>query len=691
MKSIADHELQPGIALWWLLSVLVGGMLGGTAHAAGAVSASTGVRRVPEKTLAAGRYTRIADLHTMPAEVAAKAIPVTVKGVLTAFSGFRDWFFLEDGSGGIAVNRNEHTDVTVGDLLEVRGRTVPGRFASSLDTEQVRVIRHGVVGAPRIFPYAELEGGLLDSGLISIRGVVRSARVTTLWDKQVLTLNVAMDGAQVTVLVQHYRGDGARLVDAGVEIKGVCGTIYNGKQQFTGVRLFVDDERDVRVVEAPPSDPFAAPRRAIRNAMQFCSAARTKHRMKIEGVVTMQVPGHFLYVQDGNDGMEVTTTQEQRVAPGTLVEVAGFPTSTGGYSPALRDGTFRVMGTGAAVAPVRLSMGDFVRKADTYEYAPYDSQLVALRGTVLETNVGPKEATWLLRLGDSVFTAVLDVGLGASAGEGIANGSVVSVVGVLTVQVNQEQNATAVRILMRDRGDLVVVKTASWWTPAHAWMVVSSLVLVILGIGLWVAMLRQRVERQTKLLRVSEERFRKQAQTDTLTGLASRSYLQEQMREAIGAARGGGAQVGLLMIDLDHFKEVNDTLGHHVGDDLLRVVAGRLRMSVRKSDLVARMGGDEFVVLLRGMDGEEDLERIGEKVVGSVGAPAEVGGRWMNVSASVGACLYRRGYGDGETLLRYADAALYRAKDAGRNTLRIYRDGMADEAALAVSEALVGS
>jgi diguanylate cyclase (GGDEF)-like protein len=185
-------------------------------------------------------------------------------------------------------------------------------------------------------------------------------------------------------------------------------------------------------------------------------------------------------------------------------------------------------------------------------------------------------------------------------------------------------------------------------------------------------MLRRQVLRQTSLLRESEGRFRNQAQIDTLTGVSSRAFLHEQLESAVAGARRLGGWIGVMMLDLDHFKQVNDTLGHHVGDALLCIVAHRIRATVRKTDVVARMGGDEFVVLLMDIGNAAEAATVGAKLVANVAVPAEIDGRQMAVSASVGVCVYPSGGTDGDTLLQRCDEAMYRAKKKGRNSSCVY-------------------
>ena len=155
---------------------------------------------------------------------------------------------------------------------------------------------------------------------------------------------------------------------------------------------------------------------------------------------------------------------------------------------------------------------------------------------------------------------------------------------------------------------------------------------------------------------------------DFLTGLPNRQLLDDRLGNAIQRARRHSQTLALLMLDLDHFKRVNDSLGHHVGDELLKTTALRLRSCVRGSDTVARLGGDEFIVLVEELDEPRAAERVAEKIVEALAEPIYVGEHCLHVSASVGLAFYPDDAGSGSVmqLMRSADAAMYRAKEAGR-------------------------
>lgn len=163
---------------------------------------------------------------------------------------------------------------------------------------------------------------------------------------------------------------------------------------------------------------------------------------------------------------------------------------------------------------------------------------------------------------------------------------------------------------------------------------------------------------------------------DPLTGLANRVLLEDRLRQAIERRQRTGENFALLMLDLDHFKKVNDVLGHHAGDELLMSVAKRLRKLTRETDTVARLGGDEFVVVQSGVSSERDAQLLCHRIVNILGEPIVINGREVKAGASIGAILGDQTNGDASEYMRLADIALYRAKDDGRNTFRFFTDAM---------------
>ena len=172
----------------------------------------------------------------------------------------------------------------------------------------------------------------------------------------------------------------------------------------------------------------------------------------------------------------------------------------------------------------------------------------------------------------------------------------------------------------------------------------------------------------------AEERIQALAFYDQLTGLANRFSLHEWLTQARGLAGRNEEQMALMMIDLDNFKTINDTLGHHVGDLLLVEVAKRLEASVRHTDLVARLGGDEFVVVLSGIDSPADAAHVADKILAATSAPCILERNELRTSASIGISLFPGDATANEDLIKKADAAMYHAKSSGRSNYQFFKE-----------------
>jgi diguanylate cyclase (GGDEF)-like protein/PAS domain S-box-containing protein len=173
-----------------------------------------------------------------------------------------------------------------------------------------------------------------------------------------------------------------------------------------------------------------------------------------------------------------------------------------------------------------------------------------------------------------------------------------------------------------------------------------------------------------------EERIRHMAHHDALTDLPNRVLLYDRVGQLLARARRGGQMLAVLFIDLDRFKNVNDSLGHQVGDRLLQLVAERLRACVRESDTVARLGGDEFVVVVPDLAQPADAAGVAQKLLESLAQPFRIDSHDLHITPSVGICAYPDDGEDVETLMRNADTAMYHAKEMGRNNYQFFTAGM---------------
>lgn len=178
------------------------------------------------------------------------------------------------------------------------------------------------------------------------------------------------------------------------------------------------------------------------------------------------------------------------------------------------------------------------------------------------------------------------------------------------------------------------------------------------------------------------------AQHDVLTGLANRTLLTERLTRALGLAKRKQKKIGLLFIDIDNFKNINDSRGHAVGDRLLQIIARRLESVVRVTDTVCRQGGDEFVVLLTEIEHSEDAAHVADKMIAAFAAPQQIHEQPIAVTLSIGISLYPNDGSNVDALFQRADSAMYRAKMCGRNNYQFYSSGVDTPLIAATNSAL---
>ena len=173
-----------------------------------------------------------------------------------------------------------------------------------------------------------------------------------------------------------------------------------------------------------------------------------------------------------------------------------------------------------------------------------------------------------------------------------------------------------------------------------------------------------------------EEQIRRMAHFDSLTSLPNRILLMDRLEQALAISQRNQSRTGVIFMDLDHFKEINDNLGHHVGDMLLQQVAERIRENLREVDTVSRLGGDEFVMVLPELRQSEDAQIIAHKLLRALAEEFFIAGEKLTITPSLGISIYPDHNDDAGMLIRLADKAMYHSKQAGRNTCRVYDPAM---------------
>lgn len=200
-------------------------------------------------------------------------------------------------------------------------------------------------------------------------------------------------------------------------------------------------------------------------------------------------------------------------------------------------------------------------------------------------------------------------------------------------------------------------------------MELSASEMVLAGQRYFVGIVRDITERK-----LAEEKIAHLAHYDYLTDLPNRALLLQSLEHGLALAKRNSFKTAILFLDLDGFKKVNDTLGHDAGDMLLRGVSKRLKETIRASDTVARVGGDEFIFILNEIGTDENAALMANKIIAALGEPFELKGQHCKVGGSIGIAIYPDASTDSDTLIKLADNAMYLAKQSGKNTYRFYRD-----------------
>ncbi len=615
--------------------------------------------------------------HSLTSEQAARAYPIHInRAVVTYYdpsigSG-RAALFVHDETGSIyaELTAGSTGNLPPGTLIDVSGVSGAGEFAPIIAHPQVKVIGHAPLPAnPRRDSLTLLATGAEDTQWVEAEGLIHSA---VEYGHYVL-LQLAMEGGNATVvLVKEAGANYAGLVDAKVRVHANAGPTFNRSLQMIGVRLMCPNLSAIQIVEAPPGDSFKLPILPIDKLLRWDEVNASFHRVHLRGRVTLQWPGSLLCVRDATRGICAQTPQQTHVAVGDDVDVVGFAEAEDS-APVLTEAEFRSAGTSGPLAALPVT-------AEQALFGKHDSELIQIEGQLIGKDLASSDTTLLVSSGKTIFTALLPKDLaGAEAGTWRI-GSVLRITGICSVRLDAQKSAIgegmavpkAIRVLMRSPRDVAVLESPPWWTVGRVFVLLALALLGTLAVLGWVVALRRRVEQQTSLLRESEERFRHMALHDALTGVATRLLLQDRLNMAVETAKRHQVGLALLMLDIDRFKRTNDTFGHGAGDEVLRVTADRLMKAVRKSDTVARIGGDEFVVLLPGLRDPQSVEQFAANLVVTLSVPIPFAGRFLPVSVSIGVCTAPAEQLDADTLLKNADLALYRAKAGGRGAYKVY-------------------
>jgi len=671
-----------------------------------------------------GALTTVAAVSALPRGRAALALPVRITGVVTYNDADWEQLFLQDRTRGIFVRYSGAVPaLRVGDKVTVIGLTNAGDFAPVLVAP--RFIHDGTAPLPAPIPVtaSQAASGMLDSQRVEIQGIVHPVDRT---QPRHLGFELYADfgRVRVTAAPTFSIADLRRMEDARVSIRGVFGTVFNSRRQLVGYQLNVASPADIQVIEPATPDPFSLPATAVGALLGYSPQARFGHRIKVSGTVTMVEPGS-LYLQDDSGGVQVRG-DTAGLHRGDLVDALGYPTVVGRYSPVLTDAVFRPLGRKVLATAKSATIDDLLRGRYDSQLVTVEGKLLDAidepsgKSLLLQSGIHtfsaqlgktdshrknwPPQVGSVLRL-TGISTADVDPD---------------------KIYLLLQQQPISFRILLRTTSDVAVLKAPPFWNLRNAFLLIVTFAFAILAALVWGGALRRRLELQRLALRRAAEtnqaiadlscamnevsdrqefdaqvsvrgtpevarlvvgfntmltelrlaqrasrdaeaRLMQQALTDELTGLPNRRHLSEHLAQSLALARRNGTLMALLYIDLDGFKLVNDSFGHAAGDLLLTEVAERLRARTRKSDSLARIGGDEFTVILNGIGQREDAQTAADDMLRALSQPFEIAGQDMTIGASIGICTFPDHANDETDLLQQADSAMYAAKRAGRN------------------------
>ena len=680
---------------------------------------TTGIRVSEIQTVAAVRE--------LPEERASLALPVRISGVITYNDPEWRQLYLQDATGGIySKYSGARTELHAGEKVTVVGLTNAGGFAPVIVAP--KFMNEGAAPLPSPLPVTAIEaaGGMRDSQFVQVQGVIHPVKIGE-EAAHLFTFELYSSFGQIHVYISSlpsYIQRLRQLEDARVSIRGVFSTVFNSRRQLIGYQLLITSPDDIQVIEPSVQNPFELTPIPIGELLQYSDRVKSGHRVKVKGWVTM-VGRDSLYVQDDSGGVEVHGDNAS-LQPGDLVEALGYPSLVGRYSPVLTDAVFRSLGRKVPTFAKTATIESILQGQYDSQLVSIEGKLLASidgpsgKSLLLQSGIHTFAAE--LNTNDSGAEGWLPKDGSVLRLTGICSAQV----DPNKLYLFLRQQPVGFKVLLRSPSDVTLVKAAPFWNLQHAFLALVTFALVILVALMWVSALRRRVrvqklalqkaaetakaiedlsnamlevstsqefnttvsvrgseevaqlvvgfngmlselQRSEQANREAEAKLQRQALTDELTQLPNRRHLSDHLSQSLAAAKCDNSMLALLYIDLDGFKLVNDSLGHVTGDVLLVQVAERLGSRLRKSDTLARIGGDEFTAILKGIKKKDEAQTVAENLLKALARPFQIEGQEITIGASIGISTFPDHANDEMDLLQQADNAMYAAKRSGKN------------------------
>ena len=686
--------------------------------------------------------THMRQVSELTAEQARQEYPVVIRGVVTYADMSLGHAFVQDSTGATFVYfdpRSNQPLLRAGQLVEVHAVSAAGDFSSCLKDGRFTVIGTAALPRPKRLPVDQLISGRWVCYWAEVEGTIRSGNLAA----GSLEIDLSTENGKILVIMQDYPDWERTLVGAKVRMRGPLSALYNQHRQARGVKIFVPGPQYVTVLNPPPADPYALPATPPSAIGQYDVTSDLEAQIRVRGTVTAIEPGPLVYVSDIDSTVAVESYPSCSPQPGKLVDIVGFRALVNGR-PGVVDAACRVVDVGETLTPSEVTAQDVLTSEAEPSGDPtvflhnstrYDLRLVRIEAALLQASRGPQGLTLVLGSRNREFTATLPRVAGAPPAEPEV-GSTVRLTGLCVVTYDSYSRPLAFRLVLRHPADIVLLSNPPWWTLPRLWAMLAIATTVALA---WIALLRRRVRAQMaalgeanakakaiqKLTQAMQEvtvrkdfsaqvpvegyneiaqlsvefnnmlaelhqsdlargeaesRLLHQALTDELTGLPNRRLLTDRLSQTLAAAERSDQIMALLYIDLDGFKLVNDSLGHSVGDTLLGRVAERFRLRIRKADTLARIGGDEFIIVLAMMHSKEEAEMVAKSLLEALAPPFLIDNHEITIGASVGIGLFPENSADADELLQQADSAMYAAKRGGKNRVMYFSPQLATTA-----------
>jgi signal transduction histidine kinase len=546
---------------------------------------------LPDKTSAEVQLSPLAEIHSMPRELAGLEKPVRARGIVT-YSHLHSIgdFVIEDEAAGIFVaapaDQSNWRTPAPGALVEVTGTTGAGGYAPVINATSVQILGKAWLPLAQSVTVSQLLTGRFDSRRVEISGVVQHAQLRPQVER--FGLELAGEFGRITIFALDDGGVKPHdLIDAEVTVRGVCFPFFNERAQVAGVRIQMNDARDIEIVRRPDSDPFSAPEVTLDKLQPFSLEGMNFHRQRVSGTVTFMAQGDFLYLQEGNHALRVNISHNYPIKTGDRVEAVGFAQVRNRFVEWQRS-DIRKTSQGQAPEPVSITVDRALRliyPADDRTYGDFDGRLVSLVGNLekVETLKNGNRQLFL-DCGGQIVTVVMSVADKSKVLVMPRAGSKVRVSGICIVDYSSNWPAldhvapVAMHLLSRGPEDVTLLKAASWWSPLRLRIALGASAAILLASFAWMALLHRQVGRRTREL-ATETRARRDAEVEFDATLRERERVAVDLHDTVEQAL-TGVSYQLVVSEALHREQPERSLQHL---DLAKQLLAQSREEVRRS------------------------------------------------------------------------------------------------------------